>query len=143
MAGVDEVISSRLKLLNQYVDELRSMQGISFKEYQDNKLIRKFVERTFQTAIEACLDVGNHLISSEGFRYPEDNKDIFQVLHEEGIVSSHLLPRLIRMAGFRSVLVHNYADLDDAAVYGALKKRLGDFDEFARAIVAYLERESA
>lgn len=143
MAGVDEVISSRLKLLNQYVDELRSMQWVSFKEYQDNKLIRKFVERTFQTAIEACLDIGSHLISSEGFRYPEDNKDIFQVLHEEGIISGNLLPQLIGMAGFRNVLVHNYADLDDAAVYGALKKRLGDFDEFARAIVAYLERESA
>lgn len=43
------------------------------------------------------------------------------------------------MAGFRNVLVHNYADLDNAIVYGALKKRLGDFDEYARAIVTYLE----
>jgi len=133
LAGVDEVISSRLKLLNQYVDELRSMQWVSFEEYQDNKLIRKFVERTFHTAIEACLDIGSHLISREGFRYPEDNKDIFQVLYGD------LLPRLINMAGFRNVLVHNYADLDNAIVYGALKKRLGDFDEYARAIVTYLE----
>ena len=28
---------------------------------------------------------------------------------------------------------------DDAKVYAILKKRLGDFDAFARAIVGYLE----
>lgn len=44
------------------------------------------------------------------------------------------------MARFRNLLVHEYAKMDNAMVYGILKKRLGDFDEFARAIVEYLRR---
>ena len=53
-----------------------------------------------------------------------------------------MLTQLVKMAGFRNIVVHDYAKIDDAAVYGALKKRLGDFEEFARSIVAYLERET-
>lgn len=36
-------------------------------------------------------------------------------------------------------LLAEYARIDDAKVYSILKKRLGDFDAFARAIVDYLE----
>lgn len=43
------------------------------------------------------------------------------------------------MARFRNLIVHDYARIDDARVYAILKKRLGDFDAFARAIQAYLE----
>lgn len=45
------------------------------------------------------------------------------------------------MVRFRNLIVHDYARVDDAKVYGILKKRLTDFDAYARAVVAYLERE--
>lgn len=136
------IIEERLKLLREYLRDLRAEQDVTFDQYQEDKKLRRFVERTLQIAVEACLDIGNHIIASERFRYPEDNKDIFQVLNEEGIISDDLLTQLIKMAGFRNIVVHDYARIDDAAVYGALKKRLGDFEEFARSIVAYLERET-
>jgi len=106
----------------------------------DNTRLRKAVERSLQVAVEACLDVGRRLIALEGFRYPEGNRDVFQVLGEEEAVPQELLPALLDMARFRNLIVHDYAKIDDAKVYGILKKRTGDFDEYARAIVAYLER---
>ncbi|WP_448605216.1 HepT-like ribonuclease domain-containing protein [Thermoflexus hugenholtzii] len=36
--------------------------------------------------------------------------------------------------------VHDYVRVDDAIVYGILKKHLGDFEAFARAVTAYLRR---
>jgi uncharacterized protein YutE (UPF0331/DUF86 family) len=130
-----------LKLLAEYTADLQELQSVSFKEYQENKLIRKAVERTLHTAIEACLDIGHHIISEEGFRSPEDNKGVFIVLGEEGVVPQKLVPRLVDMAKFRNLLVHEYARIDNAAVYSILKRRLGDFDEFARAIAAYLQEK--
>lgn len=134
------IIEERLGLLRDYLRDLRAEQDVTLEQYREDKKLRRFVERTLQIAIEACLDIGNHIIASERFRYPEDNKDIFRVLNEEGIVSDALLTRLVQMAGFRNVIVHDYARIDNAAVYGIWKKRLGDFDAFARAIVTYLER---
>lgn len=48
------------------------------------------------------------------------------------------LPQLVKMAGFRNIIVHDYAKVDDAEVYGIFKKRLTDFEQYARAIESYL-----
>ncbi len=56
-------------------------------------------------------------------------------------MSADLLPTLLEMARFRNLIVHDYARIDDARVYGILKKRLSDFDAFAEAVRAYLEKE--
>jgi uncharacterized protein YutE (UPF0331/DUF86 family) len=136
---VDEegVVEARLKLLAEYTNDLRELQSVNLEEYQENKLVRKAVERTLHTAIEACLDIGHHIIAQEGFRSPEDNKDVFVVLGEEGVLSHTLASRLVDMARFRNLLVHEYTHLDNTVVYGILKRRLSDFDEFAQAIAAY------
>jgi uncharacterized protein YutE (UPF0331/DUF86 family) len=127
-----------LRLLNEYISDLRNLQNVEFTTYQENKLIRRSVERTLHLAIEACLDIGQRLIAREVFRTPKDNRDVFQVLHEEAIVPDELLPKLTAMAGFRNLIVHDYADIDDATVFGILKRRLVDFDAYAQSIVAYL-----
>lgn len=139
----DDVVVGRLKLLAEYTDELceYQTQASSFQVYRDSKMLRRAVERTLQVAVEICLDIGRRLIALEGFRYPEDNQDVFQVLREEEIVPAALLPILREMARFRNLIVHDYARIDDARVYGILKKRLGDFDAFAKTIRAYLEEE--
>jgi uncharacterized protein YutE (UPF0331/DUF86 family) len=140
---VDDVIANRLKLLAEYVDELQYYRerATSLEAYLDSKMLRRAVERSLQVSVEVCLDVGRRIIALEGFRYPEDNKDVFQILAEEGIVSQALLPALLNMARFRNLVVHNYAEIDDAQVYAILKRNLADFDAYARAIVRYLEGE--
>lgn len=137
----DEIVNERLRLLAEYVNDLRSYraQATSLEMYQDNKMLRQAVERSLQVAVEICLDIGRRLIALDGFRYPVDNQDVFRVLYEEKVVSAQLLPALLEMARFRNLIVHNYARIDDARVYGILKRHLGDFDVFARMIVDYLQ----
>lgn len=145
MGDADDVILERLTYLRNELAYLKQERDRvrSFRQYVEDVRLKKAVERSLQVAIEACLDIGRRLIALEGFRYPEDNKDVFQILAEEEIVPRQLLPSLIEMARFRNLIVHDYARIDDARVYGMLKKRLEDFDAYARAIAAYLEQEEA
>ena len=139
----DEIILERLEFLRNEVAYLKRERDRihSFKEYVDDVRLRRAIERSLQISVEACLDIGRRLIALEGFRYPEDNRDVFRVLAEEGVVSKELLPTLLDMASFRNLIVHDYARIDDAKVYATLKKRVGDFDEYARAIATYLEQQ--
>ena len=141
MADVDAVVANQLRSLAEYVDELQEyrIEASSLQVYLGSKMLRRAVERTLQIAIEICLDIGRHLASIEGFRYPEDNQDVFRVLAQEKVVSDNLLASLLDMARFRNLMVHDYAKIDDAKVYGILRNRLGDFDAFAVAVAAYLE----
>ena len=121
------------------MNDLLELQGVDLETYTENKLIRRTVERTLHLAVEVCLDIGQHIIVREGFRMPDDNKDVFVVLTEEELVVPELLPNLINMAKFRNLIVHDYARIDNAVVFGILKRRLGDFNAFAQAIAHYLE----
>jgi uncharacterized protein YutE (UPF0331/DUF86 family) len=133
------VLRGRLRLLAEYVSDLRELQDVDPQTYTENKLLRRAVERTLHLAIEACLDIGQHVIAREGFRLPEDNKDVIAVLGENDVLPGALLPNLIAMARFRNLIVHDYARIDDQIVLDIVKRRLGDFDAFAQAIVRYVE----
>jgi len=132
---VDRLIIERLtSLIHSYLNDLKPVQDVSFSQYSKDIKIQRFVERTLHIAIEACLDIGNHIISDEGFREPEDNRDIFNVLGEKGIITDKLQKRLQDMASFRNLIVHSYAKIDNEIVYGILKKRLGDIEEFMKVV---------
>jgi uncharacterized protein YutE (UPF0331/DUF86 family) len=136
-------VLERLKFLRNEVDYLKSERDnlCSLQEYVGDIRLKKAVERSMHIAVEACLDSARRLIALEGFRYPQDNQDVFCVLAEEKVVSANLLPTLLEMARFRNLIVHNYARIDDARVYAILKRRLGDFDAFAEAVRIYLEKQ--
>ena len=128
-----------MTLLDEYVNDLIELQNVDFGTYVENKLIHRTVERTLHLAVEACLDIGQHIIAQEGFRMAKDNKDVFVVLSEENIVPPELLPSLIAMAKFRNLIVHDYARIDNQVIFNILKSRLGDLTGFAQAIVTYLD----
>lgn len=136
MAGEDDVLFSRLSYLRDELNYLRAERDriSSFEAFRtDHRLVRA-VERSLHLAIEACLDVGRRIIALEGFRFPDDNKDVLRVLAEEGVISPDLVGTMYEMAGFRNIIVHEYVRIDQAVVYGVLKKRLEDFEAFAKAV---------
>lgn len=137
----DSIILDKLLLLRDEVLYLKRERDAlrGFQEYLNDMRLRRAVERALQVSVEICLDIGRRIIALEGFRYPDDNQDVFTILREEGIVPLELLPALLEMARFRNLIVHDYARIDDAKVYKILKTRLGDFDAFAEAVRAYLE----
>ena len=143
MAPGNGVIRARLALLNEYVSDLRELQAVDFTTYVENKLIRRSVERLLHLAVEASLDIGQHIIAQEGFRRPADNQDVITVLAEEAIVPPDLLSRSNAMAKFKNLIGHDYARSDNNVVFGILKRRLGDLEAYAKAIIAYLEESSS
>lgn len=94
-------------------------------------------ERNIQVAIEACLDIGKIIIANQGLAEPEDNKGIFSVLAEAGIITKESLSFLTPMAGTRNILVHGYDRIDDALIYGIIKKHLINFEDFLNQVRDY------
>lgn len=130
-----DVILKRLVLLDEYLSDLtEASKNVTWEEFNTDKIIRRYIERTLHMAIEACLDIGNHIISYEGYREPKDNKDTFEVMSEEGILKSQQVGNLKRMAQFRNVIVHDYIRVQPEIVYGILMKHLDDISEYVNEI---------
>ncbi len=129
-----EEIKAKISVVQERVRRLNSFSDISFETYLKDYTLKDAVERNIEVAIQACIDIARIIIKREGLREPEDNKGVFIVLAENGIISEESLRFLIPMAGTRNILVHGYDKVDDAIIFGVLKNHLNDFYIFLKEI---------
>lgn len=78
------------------------------------------VKYLFVTSIEGCIDAAQHICSSEGFGAPDTNGDAIRALASHDMIDRELAESLARAVGFRNVLVHQYAAVDDEIVIASL-----------------------
>jgi uncharacterized protein YutE (UPF0331/DUF86 family) len=129
-----------LKGLEKALQILQQSSKVTFEELIDNHVLLSAVERNLHVAIECVLDIGNHIIAEKGFETPETNEDIIRILGDEGVITPEFADRIKGMAGFRNILVHEYAGIDYRLLYNYLLHCLDDLREFAYHISLYLER---
>ena len=134
-----EVIESKLRFLKEYLVDLKEYESISIKAYRTSKKDQRFVERTLHLACECCLDTSAHIVSRMGYREPRDNKDLFNILFENQVISEPVCTAMVKMSKFRNIVVHDYARIDPEIVIGILKKNLTDFKLFAREVIQFTE----
>jgi uncharacterized protein YutE (UPF0331/DUF86 family) len=124
------------RLLQHLEDDLAFLRE---RELGDRAALRGDRERmaalkyVFVTTIEACIDVAQHLCASEGWGPPSTNADALRILARHRVISPELGDSLARAVGFRNVLVHGYAEVDDARVLAQLD-RLDELAQFVRAV---------
>lgn len=135
----EQVVRKRLKLLSGYVSDLRELEGVSLNEFETDKVLKRYAERTLHLALEACFDIAFHIISDEGLREPATSREALDVLSEGSWLTNTTRERLSGMAGFRNVLVHDYATVDPAVVHGVITTRLQDLVDFSAEISTRLE----
>jgi len=125
--------------LRRSVIRLESIANLSLEEFQNDPDKIGSSKYHFIVAIEACIDMCNHVISRNGFRVPEDYADTFRVMSEVGAFDPKFSEELTNMAKFRNRLVHLYWEVDEQQLYGLLKGRLGDFKRFLDNIAEFPE----
>jgi uncharacterized protein YutE (UPF0331/DUF86 family) len=116
-----------------FLDERARADRAPLRANRERMAALKYV---FVTAIEACIDVAQHLCASEGWGPPSTNADAMRVLARHRVISEELGDSLARAVGFRNVLVHGYAEVDDDRVVAQLD-HLADLAEFVRAVARF------
>jgi uncharacterized protein YutE (UPF0331/DUF86 family) len=123
-----ELVEKKLAFIETCVAQL---SGVSPPELIRSDLKeQRFVLYTLQIAIQAALDVASHIVSDQRLGEPSSNAELFVTLQRASLLSAELSARLIRMAGFRNVVVHAYVDVDLAIVTHILENNLTDLTEF-------------
>ena len=121
-----EIFSRRLAALDDYLQKAQRLGEISEIEFKSNPAVYDLAERYLHLATESAIDLANHWIADRSLRTPESNRDTFSVLEESGEIDPALAERLRGWAGFRNLLVHQYANLDHGVSYQAIQEDLED-----------------
>jgi len=140
VANLDrERILAKIDQLDAYLAELQEIAPESFAEYQGVEK-KRACERLLQLSVEVVVDICNLLVSGLRLGLPAEEEDLFSKLLKAGVISKVMGEKLREMRGFRNILVHEYAQVDDRLVYEAVKTKIEDFALFKREVLAYLKQ---
>lgn len=88
------------------------------------------VKYLFVTMIEGCLDAAHHVGAAEGYGPADTNAEAMLLLARHDVLPGELAASMAQAVGFRNVLVHGYAAVDDRRVVAYLQN-LGEVEAFA------------
>jgi len=137
-----ETVRALLETIEHRLSRLTSMREVQRGEFEKNHDLQDIVERNFEVLIQACIDLGLHLLADHARPIPETNRAVFAALQAEGIVTPDLAPELAKMAGFRNLLARGYARLVPEQVHAHLG-RLDDVRAYVEQVHHYLQRPGA
>jgi uncharacterized protein YutE (UPF0331/DUF86 family) len=132
-----EVVRKKLLDIEEAVGRLRSWLPVTPARLEEDLMLQWAVQHGLQIAAEALFDVGNHVLAGEFHESVDEYGEIPRRLRARGVLSAETAARLESLAGFRNVLVHEYADVDLRRVCAGLD-RLDDLAAFVADIDAWL-----
>jgi uncharacterized protein YutE (UPF0331/DUF86 family) len=133
-----EVIRKRLNKLDEYLAILYDIRKYSFEAFVSNPERYGSAERFLHLAIEAVLDMGNHVIADSDMGIVNWYSDIPSILTKKGYIDSDLERKWLQMIGFRNTLVHDYLEIDRSIVYDILQNHLEDIEKIKRVFAQFL-----
>lgn len=129
------------RILRRIADDLDHLQGYADADrasLAEDAVRLGHLKYLFITAIEGCIDAAQHVCASEGYGPPNDNASAVRLLGEHGMLEQGLAGEVAAAVGFRNLLVHGYAEIDDRRVVENLD-RLSDIESYVDALTGLLD----
>lgn len=128
-------------LLNKAATIERCLQRIGEEyrgyeaELETNHTRQDAIVLNLQRACEAAIDMAMHAVRGRRFGLPQDSREAFTLLEQNGIIAADVAMRMRAMVGFRNIAVHQYQALSLPILRAILDERLDDFTAFTRSLL--------
>ena len=133
MVDLDK-INGKLEVIRVCLSRLEKLRQGGQEEFLADFRLADAAKHNLQVAIEAMIDVTNHIIARKGYAVPGNHAEAFEIIAREGWISVENVQNYSAMARFRNRVVHLYEDVNDEQVYRILEDNLEDFRSFLGAM---------
>jgi len=135
-----DIVRKKLEIIDDEINFLKEIQKLSINEFQNDLRNLKSTCRSLQNAIQALIDLGNHIISSLNLGKPEIYEDIPSLLFENKVITKSFKEKFIYMIKFRNFLVHEYDRVDPLRIYKILKENIDDIESGMKLIKNFIDK---
>lgn len=133
-------MENKAVVLNKFETIEKCIKRIN-EEYEGNSLnlqdYRKMdmIILNLQRACEAVLDLAMYVVSTRKLGLPQNKREAFSILENNGIIDSKMSKNMQEMVGFRNIAVHDYKQIDEDILKDVIENHLVDLLDFARIIL--------
>lgn len=128
-------ILGKLNLLDEVLNELRTLGPVTLAQLEEDWRTRRAIERDLQVLVEIVVDVCQRLIALADQSPAATGAEAIRRCVQLGVLESEEPYR--KMVQFRNFIVHRYERIDPAILADVVNRRLGDFDLFRKQVMAY------
>jgi uncharacterized protein YutE (UPF0331/DUF86 family) len=137
MAPVDRSkLRSHVDFVRGNLRKLQEVRVAGRGSFLRDEIAQAAATRWLQTAVEALIDIANHVIAREGLGVPRAYSETMEILLREQVLPADRKDSFLAMVRFRNRVVHLYDDVDPEEIWRILEEDFGDFDAFIAAIAA-------
>jgi len=125
---INGVVESKLRFLEQVLDDLENWQYPDLETFQRNAMLRRATERALQLAVESMIDVSERILASQ--RIPPADSAAENMRQLETLKILNESEKYIEMVRFRNFIVHRYEQIDPEVIFSIVKVKLKSFRDF-------------
>ena len=127
---------ARLQFLDNELKEAGEFEKLTFKEYQDNKIQRRNIERWTENIINASIDIAKIILASEKKKMPGSYEEALRDFGMSAGLTDDEARKFAAFAGIRNILAHEYWEV----LYGRIQNFIKESPPLYRKILRFLKR---
>lgn len=135
-----EVVEQKLESLRRCLKRIETKCPTDTDTLVTDVDLQDIVALNLSRAVQICVDIGAHLLAGMETPPPDTMGQTFDLLAQQGVLSSALAANLKKAVGFRNIAVHSYESINWNIVHSIVKYHLADFSEFAKVIATRLAK---
>jgi len=91
-----------------------------------------------QRSIGGCINLGIHIITTQGFSKPQSYHGIFDTLASQKVIPEELAERLKNIVSIRNQLVNLDPELDALSIFNTIRHDLANIVAFEKHVLNWL-----
>lgn len=128
----------RLRFLESELTEIEGFKKLTFKEYKDDKIKKRNIERWVESIINATIDIAKLILASEKKEMPKSYEAaLFNFALFVGF-SAKESEKFSKFAQLRNILAHEYLDI----LYKKIQNFIKESPSLYKKIFKFLEKYS-
>ncbi len=132
----EDVVLAKVAAIQRCLRRIKDVTGLDPARLEELDAQDIFV-LNLQRAIQSAIDLGTHIIASEGLGIPDTIRGNFILLEQAKMITKTLSKRMQSMVGFRNIAIHDYQAIDVDILKAILTKNLKDLEQFYTAILTH------
>ena len=131
----EDLILSKLESLSRCLVRIVEKTPATAEALKADLDRQDIIAVNLERAVQACVDIGLHIISQRSRLLPDSMAGTFLSLAELGVIDNHTAAVMRKTVGFRNTAVHAYRTINWDIVFSICTRHLDDFRSFARQVL--------
>ena len=133
-----DLLLAKASSVRRHLKRVKEKSKVDLKAFLSDVDRQEIVMFNLQMAIQNCIDIAAHIISEEGLGIPDSISEMFYLLQENGYLDNLLTEKMVKAAGFRNLIVHEYAKIEVKQVFDISQKDIKDLNEYLKSVLKKL-----